>query len=72
MDVAGADRWPIVIVTLDDPDGSRPATVEEVEAVVAEIGRLQVRLRCFRAVFPGHGGRPGARASGRSRRRAPA
>ena len=51
VDVAGADRWPIVIVTLDDPDGSRPATVEEVEAVVAEIGRLQVRLRCFRAVF---------------------
>ena len=51
VDTAGADRWPVVVITLDDPDGERPASPEEVAQVVAEVGRLQERLRCFRAVF---------------------
>ncbi len=51
VDCAGADRWPIVVVTLDDPDGTRPPTAAEVEQVVAEVGELQQRLRCFRVVF---------------------
>ena len=51
VDTAGADRWPVVVVTLDDPDGSRPAHSDEVERIVEEIGQLQRRLRCFRPVF---------------------
>lgn len=51
VDSKGADRWPVVVVTLDDPDGERAPTEQEVSAVVAEVSALQDRLRCFRAVF---------------------
>ncbi len=51
VDAEGADRWPVVVVTLDDPDGSRPPRDDEVRAAVAELGELQARLRCFRPVF---------------------
>lgn len=57
VDTEGADRWPIVIVTVDDPDsatgaaGSPGPSPTAVEAVVAEVAALQERLRCFRVVF---------------------
>lgn len=63
VDTEGADRWPIVIVTVDDPDGAdspdstggaadaRGPRPEAVAAVVAEVAALQERLRCFRVVF---------------------
>lgn len=51
VDTAGADRWPIVVVTVDDPDDDHVPSQEEVARVVAEVSELQARLRCFRAVF---------------------
>ncbi|MBD5830640.1 hypothetical protein [Janibacter melonis] len=51
VDGEGADRWPVVVVTLDDPAADREPSAEEVAAVVAEVTALQERLRCFRAVF---------------------
>lgn len=51
VDRAGADRWPIVIVALDDPDGAHPPTAEQVQEAIEEVATLQRRLSCFRVVF---------------------
>ena len=51
VDGPGADRWPIVLVTLDDPDAGTSPTPEQVAAAIGELDDFQRRLRCFRLVF---------------------